>query len=167
MEQDKQTANSSWCAPTTIPKCLLTNKSQEHWEVQRGLEQLQGQRERVSCTPKGRKSLSLTLRDSSPVTTCGPRQLQIQEGIMEEKNIWPGHWVIFFMKFQTECPQTKKGSSPAAQHHHNPLISWQFVPFSYFLICWLNKYRILKYHLIMILFSKQKHQHYILYYSLL
>lgn len=36
-----------------------------------------------------------------------------------------------------------------------------------FLISWLNKYRILKYHLTMILFSEQKHQHFILYYNLL
>lgn len=106
----------SWCISTNISKCLLTNKSQKRCNVQTGLDQPQGQGEGVSCTPKlswGRacpwhRGILPIYRRSPSATTCGPRQLQMWERIMEEKNNWPGRRVIFLMKMQTECPQSKK-----------------------------------------------------------
>lgn len=100
--------------PSSVNVCSQIN--QKCWNVKTSLDELQGQRERVSCTLKlswGRAcpwhwGILPIYQWSSSATTGGPRQLQMWERIMEEKNNWPGHWVIFFMKFQTECPQSKK-----------------------------------------------------------
>lgn len=106
----------SWCISTNICKCLLTNKAQKGCNVHSGSDQLQGQREGVPCTPElswgracpWRWGTLPVYRGSPSATTRGPHQVQMWERITEEKNNWPGHWAIFFMKFQTECPQSKK-----------------------------------------------------------